>query len=173
VRAPVVLEIMGEGPHAGHLRERATQLRVADRVIFRPWGSETAVADFLRSLDASILLTRTTGAVKEQFGRVIVESQSCGTPVIGSTCGAIPNVVGDGGWIVPERDPLALANLLDAIAADPDDRRRRSAAAQKNVSTRFTYEIVAQVLADTWLAAAEAAKDRVSAGADTGRMLEA
>jgi glycosyltransferase involved in cell wall biosynthesis len=153
-RTPVTLAMMGEGPHASRLRARAEQLGLADRVTFQGWGSPTEVACFLHSLDVLILLTRTTKSVREQFGRVIVEAQSCGIPVIGSTCGAIPSVIGDGGWIVPERDPDALAKVLDAIAADPDARRVRSLGAQKNVATRFTYEAVAQVLGKAWMAAA-------------------
>jgi glycosyltransferase involved in cell wall biosynthesis len=89
--------------------------------------------------------------VVEQFGRVIVEAQSCGVPVLGSTCGAIPEVIGDGGWVVPERDPDALAKVLDMIAADPDCRRARGRSAMQNVSKRFTYDVVADVLAKAWM----------------------
>jgi glycosyltransferase involved in cell wall biosynthesis len=93
-----------------------------------------------------ILLTRTTSAVREQFGRVIVESQACGVPVIGSTGGAIPDVVGKGGWIIPERDSDALATLLDGLVGDPQQLLGRGAAARDNVMTRFTYEVVANAL---------------------------
>lgn len=40
---------------------------------------------------------------KEQFGRVLIEAMSCGVPVIGSTCGEIPNVVGEAGLLFPKR----------------------------------------------------------------------
>jgi glycosyltransferase involved in cell wall biosynthesis len=101
-----------------------------------------------------ILLTRTTRSVREQFGRVIVEAQACGVAVIGSQCGAIPSVVGDGGWIVPEHAPGALATLLDAIAANPELLRSCGAAARHNVETRFTYDAVADAMASACAAAA-------------------
>lgn len=153
-RSPVSLAIMGEGPHERRLRERIDELGLAGRVSFQGWGPATAVARFLRNIDVLILLTRTTKSVREQFGRVILEAQSCGVPVIGSECGAIPHVIGAGGWIVPERYPDALAKVLDAVAADPDDRRVRSLAAQRNVAARFTYDAVARALAQAWTDAA-------------------
>ena len=162
----VTLAIMGEGPHEGRLHRRAAALGLADRVEMRGWGQPAEVASFLHSLDVLILLTRTTASVVEQFGRVIVEAQSCGIPVIGSSCGAIPSVVGAGGWIVPERSPEKLAALLDRIANDRDTLRAKAQLAQRNVSTRFTYEVVADDLATAWT---EAAARRGGSEADTRR----
>ncbi|MGJ4927634.1 glycosyltransferase [Bradyrhizobium sp. HKCCYLS2038] len=141
--AAVTLSVMGEGPHEAHLRRRADELGLHGRVDIRGWDAPAAVAAFLRSLDALVLLTRTTGAVREQFGRVIIEAQACGIPVIGSTCGAIPDVVGEGGWIVPEQDPDRLRQLLNELGADRSALTARSQAARANVLRRFTYEAVA------------------------------
>ena len=152
--APVSLAIMGEGPHEARLRQRVAELGLADRVTIRGWGTPADVAAFLRSLDVMILLTRTTRSVREQFGRVIVEAQACGVPVVGSQGGAIPDVVGDGGWIVPERDPHALARLLDTIAADPHALQAQGLAARSNVSDRFTYRVVAEDLLSACTSAA-------------------
>lgn len=151
---PVSLAIMGEGPYEGRLRQRVAELGLGERVSFQGWGTPAEVASFMRSLDIMVLLTRTTKSVREQFGRVIVEAQACGIPVIGSECGAIPSVIGDGGWIVPERDPGALAKLLEQVAADATLRGVRGAAARRNVEARFTYEAVSQALASACFAAA-------------------
>jgi glycosyltransferase involved in cell wall biosynthesis len=132
-RAKATLSIMGEGPHEGRLRQRVQELGLSNRVTFQGWGAPADVANFLRSLDALALLTRTTRAVREQFGRVIIEAQACGVPVIGSTCGAIPDVVGDGGWIVPERDPASLKGLLDTIVSDSALLEAKGKAARVNV----------------------------------------
>ena len=156
----VRLAIMGEGPYEPALRERATQLGLVDRVSFQGWGTPAEVARFIQNLDALILLTRATPTTLEQFGRVIVEAQSCGVPVIGAATGAIPSVIGAGGWVVPERDPRALAQLLDTIAPDSEARRLRGAAGRKNVAARFTYEAIAKDLADAWLEARASAADR-------------
>lgn len=153
--APVSLAIMGEGPYEGRLRQRIDELGLAGRVSIRGWGTPAEVAGLLRALDVMVLLTRTTKKVREQFGRVIVEAQACGIPVIGSQSGAIPGVVAEGGWIVAERDPDALARLLDAIFADPATRMRKAAKARDNATARFTYEAVAGAIASACRSAAE------------------
>jgi FkbM family methyltransferase len=160
----VSLAIMGEGPHEGALRQRARTLGIEDRLSMEPWGSPSEVANFMRGLDILVLLTRRSKNVLEQFGRVIVEAQSCGIPVIGSSSGAIPSVVGDGGWIVSERDPTSLARLLDNLAASPQQVRMQAQLAQQNVATRFTYEIIASQLAHAWIEAAQSQKSTMLRG---------
>ncbi|KAF2988916.1 2-deoxystreptamine glucosyltransferase [Methylocystis sp. MJC1] len=155
------LSILGEGPHRPALQARAEQSGLSSRLSFASWGSPDEVASFLRGVDVLILLTRTMPRVKEQFGRVIIEAQSCGVPVIGSTCGAIPDVVGEGGWIIPESDPASLAQLLDEIGKDPALLKAKREAAIKNAA-RFSYEAVASVLKAAWVEAAGEAIHRES-----------
>lgn len=151
----VILRIMGEGPHEQPLRARIRELGLTERVSIQGWGTPADVADFIHDLDALLLITRTTRTVKEQFGRVIIEAQACGVPVIGSTCGAIPSVVADGGWIVPESDPDALAGLIRRLRSSPQELTAAGQAGLRNVERRFTYEAVADQLADGWQAALE------------------
>lgn len=147
------LALIGAGPHEDKLRERVESLGLSERVSFRGWAAPDDVAKFIRGLDAAVLLTRTTPRVKEQFGRAIIEAQSCGVPVIGSNCGAIPDVIGPGGWVVPERDSEALARLLDDIAAGRENLSAKAQAARDNVASRFTYDEVARTLRHAWFEA--------------------
>ena len=150
--APVRLAIMGEGPFRASLVAQAAALGV--RVRFLPWGSPEEVAAFMGGLDVLALLTRTTSTVQEQFGRVIIEAQACGTPVIGSGSGAIPDVVGDGGWIVPERAPAAVAALLDRLAGQPLELAAAQARAMRQVAERFSFPNQAAALEHAWWSAA-------------------
>ena len=161
--ANITLAIKGEGPHEAALKARVSALGLQNRVTFEGWGSAVEVANFFRSLDASILLTRTTATVREQFGRAIIESQGCGVPVIGTTCGAIAEVIGPGGWVVPESDPKALATCFSAILADPASITTKGEAGIANVRDRFTYDAVARDLANAWFAA-RAHRDQTLAG---------
>jgi glycosyltransferase involved in cell wall biosynthesis len=56
---------------------------------------------------------------------VLVEAMACGTPVIGSSSGEIPNVIQatGGGLIFPERDATELAQNLNSLAGSPGMRR--------------------------------------------------
>ncbi len=159
---PVKLSIMGDGAYAGSLRSRVQSEGLSNRVDFLPWKSPHGVAEFFQAQHASILMSRTARTWREQFGRTIIESQSSGTPVIGSTSGSIPDVIGNGGWVVAEQNPVELAALLGRLSADGGEIVARRAAGLANVSTRYTYDIVAQDLADGWRAAALAIDRRKS-----------
>ncbi len=147
---PVNLTIMGEGPFQASLVAQAAALGVSHRTRILPWGSPEDVAAFMGRLDVLTLLTRTTGTVREQFGRVIIEAQACGTPVIGSGSGAIAEVVGKGGWIVPERSPAIVAALLDRLAVEPMELEEARAQALRQVSERFSFAAQAELLEGAW-----------------------
>src|SRR5207249_9367682 len=77
-----------------------------------------------KDLDALVLPSVTILPMhRDQFGRVLVEAMADGVPVIGSSSGAIPEVIGDAGLVVPERDPAALAQAIDRLLAYPDQRQ--------------------------------------------------
>lgn len=151
---PVNLAIMGEGPFQASLVAQAAASGVSDRLHILPWGSPEDVAAFMNRIDILALLTRTTDTVREQFGRVIIEAQACGTPVIGSGSGAIADVVGEGGWIVPERSPATVAALLDRLARKPIELEAVRAQAMRQVGERFSFGTQAELLERAWRSAA-------------------
>ena len=55
----------------------------------------------------------------EQFGRVVVEGQAAGVPAVASASGALPDVVGDTGLLVPPGDPGALGAALARFLDEP------------------------------------------------------
>ncbi len=78
----------------------------------------------------------------EGFSLPAVEAMACGVPVVATTGGALPEVVGrDGetGLLVPPRDPGALAAALSRVLGDPDLRSRLGAAGRARVLERFTW----------------------------------
>ncbi len=109
-------DLVGSGPDQPRLAELAQRLQIADRVRFLPWMPSAQTVDFYRSLDVLVLPSCSRSNWKEQFGRVLVDAMACGVPVIGSTCGEIPNVIGDAGLIFPEGDAAALRDQLARFA---------------------------------------------------------
>src|SRR5207244_1025724 len=109
--------------------------------------TDTDVPEYLAALDALVLPSRTTATWAEQFGHVLIEAMAAGVPVVGSSSGAIPDVVGDAGIIVPEGDAAALRRALGTLLADPALRARLSERGQDRVQAHYAHAVVARELA--------------------------
>jgi len=107
--ADVNLLFVGAGPYQPALEQRVRERGWEARVRFLPPRPLEQLPQVMNALDALVLPSRTTARWKEQFGRVLIEAQACQTPVIGSDSGAIPEVIGSAGMIVPEGSAEALA----------------------------------------------------------------
>jgi glycosyltransferase involved in cell wall biosynthesis len=80
----------------------------------------------------------------EPFGITPVEAMACARPVVGADTGGIRYSVLDGktGWLVPPKDPEALADRLALLARDPLLRRRMGEAGARRARSHFTWERV-------------------------------
>jgi glycosyltransferase involved in cell wall biosynthesis len=79
----------------------------------------------------------------EGFGRVIVEAQAIGRPAIATDHGGACETIAPGvtGWLVPPRNPTALAAAIgEALSLSADDRRNLGRRAMAHVSARYTRE---------------------------------
>ena len=92
----------------------------------------------------------------EPFGITPVEAMACGTPVIGADVGGIRYSVADGvtGFLVPPRDPGALAARLDRLRRDPGLARRMGEAGLARAHAEFTWRGVGNSLAAIYARAA-------------------
>ncbi len=81
--------------------------------------------------------------VPEGFGRIPVEAQAMGRPVIASELGGMRETVlpGETGWLVPARNPAALAEALDqALNLTPEQRLTLAATAMRHVHDHYSVE---------------------------------
>jgi glycosyltransferase involved in cell wall biosynthesis len=138
----VSMRMIGDGVLRSQILGRAAELGVSRRVELVAWTSD--VPGELRRLDALVLPSRTTDTWKEQFGRVLPEAMSCGVPVVGSSSGEIPNVVGDAGLIYPEGDVPALAAALRRLAEEPALRQGLSMRGRARVLKCYTQAALAR-----------------------------
>lgn len=137
------LRVVGGGPERPALMQLAASLGVAARVQWVDQLPSVEMPAQFAALNVLALPSLTRANWKEQFGRVIIEALACGVPVVGSDSGAIPDVLGDGGLIVPENDVPALAQALRTLMDDAAHRRTLGDAGRARVLAHFTHEQVA------------------------------
>jgi glycosyltransferase involved in cell wall biosynthesis len=125
-------QIAQDVPHArltviGRLRDGAakralTEAGLQSRVEFVSGLSSQDVADLYRRAQLFV-----SPSFFEGFGFPAAEAMACGAPVVVTDGGALPEVVGDAGRIVPAGDEIALGRAMFALLANPDERARMSA----------------------------------------------
>ncbi len=139
----VRLVFAGSGEFQPELERRVAELGKESQVQFLEARPLEALPPVMNALDALLLPSRTVPSWKEQFGRVIIEAQACGTPVIGSDSGAIPEVIADGGLTFPEGDAKALAAAILLLKSNPDEARALGGKGRQQVETSYTWAKVA------------------------------
>jgi MMP alpha-(1->4)-mannosyltransferase len=83
-------------------------------------------------------------SVYEGFGFPAGEAMACGTPVICTAAGALPELVGDAGMVVPPADPAALYEAMKALLKDPIRASRMRDAGLARIHNRYTWKAAAQ-----------------------------
>lgn len=107
------LAILGEGPLKERLIKMGNDLGLQGNL---QWMGEVAdVRPVLAAARFSVLSSLTEG-----LPMAVLESLACARPVVATSVGAIPEVVGKAGLIVPPRDPDALAGAICSLLADPE-----------------------------------------------------
>lgn len=148
------LEICGSGPLEQVLQAELNERGLGARVTFHQQLPSNKMPEFYNQLSVLVLPSLTRPNWKEQFGRVLIEAMACGVPVLGSTSGEIPHVIGAGGIVTPEGDAQALAIQLETLRSNADLRRKLGMAGRERVLAHYTQERIAKATVDIyrWLA---------------------
>lgn len=127
-------------PYLRELREVARLNGVDDSVTFVGRRGGDVLRYFYSAADIFI-----TTPWYEPFGITPLEAMSCGVPVIGSNVGGIKYTVADGetGFLVPPRDPQAIASRAAALLNDRRLHERMSATATLRVRSHFAWRDIA------------------------------
>lgn len=141
VSPPVHLVLVGDGPQRLALQRLAKERGIGDRTHFL--GLRRDVPELLPLFDLLVLPSRNEG-----MGRVIVEAQAAGVPVVATKVGGIPDLVTDGetGILVPPADPVALATAIRSLVEDRETRARMGAAARAHVARDLSAEAMVRAL---------------------------
>jgi glycosyltransferase involved in cell wall biosynthesis len=84
-------------------------------------------------------------SLQEGFGLPILEAMACGTPVLASDGGALPETMGNAGMIFALSDPGGLTDAMTILLRNPDLRAELRRAGQEHAS-KHSWEITAELL---------------------------
>jgi len=78
------------------------------------------------------------------FGYVLIEAMACGVPVIGSTSGEIPNVIGDDGIIFQEGDVMDLEGKIILLMRNEHLRKELAGKGHQRILEKYTHKRIAE-----------------------------
>ncbi len=114
-------------------------------------GKRSDLPRLYAALDVACLSSRT-----ESFPNVIGEAMACGTPCVATECGAVREMIGDTGRVVPVGDPEAFAAaVLELVEMAPEEREALGRTARARVSELYGLESVARRFHDVQVQAVE------------------
>lgn len=140
------LVIIGDGPERSRLQLLAQRLEVSDRVLFAGRVSQRDLPVYYSAADALILASS-----REGWPNVLLEAMACGTPVVASNVGGVPEIVVSpvAGRIMVARTPRALVDACsDLFANYPDAATVRAYAADFGweTTTKAQLELFKRVI---------------------------
>jgi glycosyltransferase involved in cell wall biosynthesis len=130
------LDLAGDGPLRRPLEEHARALGVEGRVRFLGSVPHARLAEHYRAADALILASE-----REGMPNVVLEALACGTPVIATRVGGVPEIMTDpvAGVLIESGSASAVADGVRALLAEPRDPRR-----VREFALRFGWEHATQ-----------------------------
>jgi len=147
----------------GRTEQLIDKLGIAEHVSFVNGVSDAELVEVMGSAEIACV-----PSLYEGFSLPTAELMACGTPLVASRAGAIPEVVGPDGEcadLVPPGDPEVLRDTIAALLDDPERRERMGRAARARAEERFSWQAVAEKTAAAYeqvIAESQDAKKRIS-----------
>ena len=111
-------------------------------------GTQRDIPGILEHLDLLVLATTT----QEAFGRVIIEAQAAGVPVVATKVGGVVDIIEDGktGLLVPAADPESMSEAAAKIYKDRAFAQKISEAAYTKVKEQYNLELMVKRTVDVY-----------------------
>lgn len=134
-KLPAKLLLVGEGPDRQASHALAVELGLHDHVVYL--GTQDAIEQLLGCADLFLLPSS-----EESFGLAALEAISCGTPVIATTIGGLPEVIEHGreGLLFPVGDVDAMAAAAVELLTDAQKMAQMRQAARASAEARFRMD---------------------------------
>ena len=141
--------IAGDGSYRNSLQNQINTAHLETRIILVGLKSDDEITDlYNKSLLLLAPSIRASNGSEEGQGLVIQEAEMAGLPVIGTLTGGIPDGIIDGktGFLVPEKDPEAIADKISQIASDNDLRKRMGLEGRNLINRNYSISFLTDEL---------------------------
>lgn len=145
------LVIVGTPMHKGYTEGVIEELGLAGCV---KYTGKIDTDELVRHYSEAAMLV--VPSMYEGFGLPAAEAMSCGTPVISTTAGALPEVVGDAGILIPPGDTGAIVEAVTGLLDNENKRREMGVNGKERVKRLFNWDNTAKQTADYYREAIEA-----------------
>ncbi len=135
------LVVIGKPKPDGETAKLIQQLSLEGKIDFRRGISTKAVVDLYAEASIAII-----PSLYEGFGLPAGEAMACGVPVVSTTGGALPEVVGNAGVSIPPGDADALELAIRSLLDDPERRQTLGARGKARIHELFSWQKVASQL---------------------------
>ena len=140
----------GTGPEQIRLEALAEKLGLGSRITWLGMVPQSELQALWPHVDCVVQPSKPTNGWVETYSYATVEAMAWGVPAIVSDCGALPELIGGAGIVVPPGDVAALTAALQRLRDDRSTREALSAAGRKRVMEEFTDAAVAQRTLAFW-----------------------
>jgi teichuronic acid biosynthesis glycosyltransferase TuaC len=136
-----ILCVVGDGPLKTELMALAIHLGIGDRCIFAGQRPHEEVPLWLSAADCLVLCS-----VSEGLPTILPEAMLCGTPIIATSVGGIPEIIHDceSGLIVPIKNSTAIAEAINRLFSDPELAARITERARAVAIASLTWKVNAR-----------------------------
>jgi glycosyltransferase involved in cell wall biosynthesis len=135
----IQVTVVGEPKKDGDIAKLVRKLGIGHRIRFTGRIDDR---EFVRQYARATVAV--VPSVYEGFGLPVGEAMACGVPVISTTGGALPEVVGNAGILVPPANSSALAKAIGELLANPLKAQDLGLAGYRRVQKHFTWQKAAE-----------------------------
>lgn len=137
------LLLVSKPQRGGKTEKLVRRLKLGDRIKFVNNISTDQMVRYYAKASVAVV-----PSIYEGFGLPAGEAMACGVPVVSTDGGALPEVVGEAGMIVPTRNVAGLVGAIDTLLQDESRRRELGAAGRQRILDKFCWQVCARQMTD-------------------------
>lgn len=144
------LAVVGSGPGRDRVERLLDRTNLQDYCTFTGPITYDRMPEAYRMADVFVLPSIATPEWQEQFGMSLIEAMACGTPVVSTLSGAIPEMTGDRAVLCQPNDFVSLFEALKELALSPEKRAAMGEAGRAHAVAHFGLDDYAANLAKVY-----------------------